>query len=254
MGYGLKWLRRWKENQESDWEAWNRSLCYPLSPVRAKGNLGNVPFNEEGRKKAGLGEEFIRELKLYERSRGRTPDVWVFNPDVEAERVATLRGEKWRCPAKVDELAGELEMTFLLSAAARDDVVVMRKLPGVECRERLAEAGVVVPEAVSFDEVEKLRGRKLGRLRMWGESAEVAAKFGGLDFSQEIELADDAVFSKEMALELREEVDELGGFSGTVCGEVDELKEAVGDGLAKTGRVVVKPVLSAAGRGVEVAG
>ncbi|MDB4437470.1 ferritin-like domain-containing protein, partial [bacterium] len=51
VGHGLKWLRRWKENAQSDWDAWHKRLHIPLSPMRAK---GMAPFNEEGRRKAGL--------------------------------------------------------------------------------------------------------------------------------------------------------------------------------------------------------
>jgi uncharacterized ferritin-like protein (DUF455 family) len=34
---GLKWLRRWKNPGQSDWEAFCRQLKFPLSPQRAKG-------------------------------------------------------------------------------------------------------------------------------------------------------------------------------------------------------------------------
>ena len=39
VGYGLKWLRHWKQKAQSDWDAWHKQLHFPLSPIRAKGCL-----------------------------------------------------------------------------------------------------------------------------------------------------------------------------------------------------------------------
>ncbi len=50
VAHGLKWFRRWKNPDESDWAAFCRQLKFPLSPQRAKGFTLNV----EGRRAAGL--------------------------------------------------------------------------------------------------------------------------------------------------------------------------------------------------------
>ncbi|MEZ5431121.1 MAG: DUF455 family protein [Verrucomicrobiales bacterium] len=81
VGYGLKWFRRWKSPTLSDWEAYQSLLDFPLSPVRAKAT--GAIFNARGRNDAGLDEDFIRALDLYERSRGRTPNVFRFQADAE---------------------------------------------------------------------------------------------------------------------------------------------------------------------------
>ena len=60
MAYGLKWFRRWKNPQESDWDAFCRTLKFPLSPQRAKG----FSLNVAGRQAAGLDEEFIAQLNV----------------------------------------------------------------------------------------------------------------------------------------------------------------------------------------------
>ena len=83
----LKWFRRWKNPDESDWEAFCRHLKYPLSPQRAKGPT----FNVEGRRAAGIDPAFIAELNVYSQSKGRTPCVFVFNPFVEGH-IAHGRG------------------------------------------------------------------------------------------------------------------------------------------------------------------
>ena len=79
VAYGLKWFRRWKNPDQSDWEAFCRQLKFPLSPQRAKG----LTLNVEGRRAAGLDPEFIAELNVYSQSKGRTPSVFVFNPFAE---------------------------------------------------------------------------------------------------------------------------------------------------------------------------
>ena len=79
VAYGLKWFRRWKNPQESDWDAFCRQLKFPLSPRRAKGFALNI----EGRRAAGLDPHFIAELNVYSQSKGRTPGVFVFNPFAE---------------------------------------------------------------------------------------------------------------------------------------------------------------------------
>ncbi len=83
VAYGLKWFRRWKNPGESDWEAFCRQLKFPLSPQRAKG----ITLNVEGRRAAGLDAYFIAELDVFSQSKGRTPNVFVFNPFAEA-RIA----------------------------------------------------------------------------------------------------------------------------------------------------------------------
>lgn len=83
VAYGLKWFRRWKNPDESDWDAFCRQLKFPLSPQRAKG----ITLNVAGRRAAGFDPQFIAQLDVYAQSRGRTPNVFVFNPLAEA-RIA----------------------------------------------------------------------------------------------------------------------------------------------------------------------
>jgi uncharacterized ferritin-like protein (DUF455 family) len=57
--FGWTWLQRWKSEDESAWEAWNRHLAWPLTPIRARG----ASFHRQGRQAAGLDAEFIRLLE-----------------------------------------------------------------------------------------------------------------------------------------------------------------------------------------------
>jgi uncharacterized ferritin-like protein (DUF455 family) len=164
VAYGLKWFRRWRNPRESDWEAFCRQLKFPLSPQRAKG----VTLNVEGRRKAGLDEEFINELSVYSHSRGRTPVVFVFNPFVEL-RIAQGRSFT---PTKhqatlVRDLANLPQ--FL---CRQDDVVLVPKRPSLTFLSAVKQAGFPLPEFVELkgqgiDERSSLRQRKLGGLRPW---------------------------------------------------------------------------------------
>ncbi len=192
VAYGLKWFRRWKQPGESDWDAFCRTLKFPLSPQRAKG----ISLNVEGRRAAGLDPEFIAQLNVYSQSKGRTPSVFVFNPFAEG-RIA--EGKTFNANKHQLQLARDLENLpqFL---CRQDDVVLVGRRPSVEFLSRIKGAGFALPEFVEFMErgsvsrsqsatleteenlptanagkaaaghrpaLRELATRKLGRLRPW---------------------------------------------------------------------------------------
>jgi len=57
--FGWTWLQVFKGRDESAWDAYARSLTWPLRPVKARSRR----FHPEGRRTAGLDEEFIRRLE-----------------------------------------------------------------------------------------------------------------------------------------------------------------------------------------------
>lgn len=59
--FGLTWLRRWKNPDQSDWEAWVQALHWPIRPSKARGQL----FQTDARREAGLTDEFIQRLAGY---------------------------------------------------------------------------------------------------------------------------------------------------------------------------------------------
>jgi uncharacterized ferritin-like protein (DUF455 family) len=164
VAYGLKWFRRWKNPDESDWEAFCRQLKFPLSPQRAKG----LTLNVEGRRAAGLDPAFIAELNVYSQSRGRTPSVFVFNPFVEGH---IAHGKSFTPVKHQARLASDLANLpqFLCRS---DDVVLVAKRPSVEFLSAVKDAGFPLPEFVELrggriDPASSLCQRKLGRLRPW---------------------------------------------------------------------------------------
>ncbi len=57
--FGWRWLRHWKEDDASMWEAFRSQLTWPLRPVKAKGKR----FHRRGRQAAGLDDDFIDRLE-----------------------------------------------------------------------------------------------------------------------------------------------------------------------------------------------
>lgn len=167
VAYGLKWFRRWKNPSESDWEAFCRTLKFPLSPQRAKG----FSLNVEGRRAAGLDPHFIAELNVYSQSKGRTPSVFVFNPFAEG-RIA--EGKTFNATKHQAQLARDLENLpqFL---GRQDDIVLVERRPTVEFLSSIKQAGFPLPEFVEIPE----RG-SLGRSTLAVKSGkQTAAAFEG---------------------------------------------------------------------------
>ncbi|SPE56344.1 conserved hypothetical protein [Verrucomicrobia bacterium] len=164
VSYGLKWFRRWKNPNESDWEAFCRQLKFPLSPQRAKG----LTLNVEGRRAAGFDPQFIAELNVYSQSRGRTPSVFVFNPFAEGH---IAYGKSFTPGRHQSMLARDLANLpqFLCRA---DDIVLLPKRPSVEFLSAVKQAGFPLPEFVEIqaeriDPASSLCQRKIGSLRPW---------------------------------------------------------------------------------------
>lgn len=62
--FGLDWLRRLKQADQSDWEAYTSHLHWPLKAEKAKGKK----FHVEPRRQAGMTEEFIAALQQVEQT------------------------------------------------------------------------------------------------------------------------------------------------------------------------------------------
>ncbi len=191
VAYGLKWFRRWKNPGESDWDAFCRQLKFPLSPQRAKG----ITLNVEGRRAAGLDPQFIAALDVFSQSKGRTPNVFVFNPFAEG-RIA--EGKTFNPTKHQAQLARDLENLpqFL---CRQDDLVLVNEKPSVEFLSGIKQAGFPLPEFVVGQASRlssptgdagfatgkmpvplHLAARKLGSLRPWAWSPDSVELFAPL--------------------------------------------------------------------------
>ena len=168
VAYGLKWFRRWKNPNESDWEAFCRQLKFPLSPTRAKG----IVLNVEGRRAAGFEPAFIDELNVHSQSKGRTPSVFIFNPFAEGY---IAHGKKFSPVKHQAQLARDLANLpqFL---CRQDDIVLVEERPSIHFLSDLKQAGFALPEFIEIHRSAGLRTgapstslvqRKLGSLRPW---------------------------------------------------------------------------------------
>ncbi len=134
VAHGLRWFRRWKDPQASDWEAFVSALGEPLSPARARGRTLDL----EGRRRAGFDEDFIQRIGVYARSRGRQPWVYSFEPGVEALAAGRPLGKA------ALGLQRDLAALPHLLASADDIVLAPPQRPAFLAR--LKEAGLTVPE------------------------------------------------------------------------------------------------------------
>ena len=170
VGYGLKWFRRWKNPELSDWEAYQEQLDFPLSPRRAKAE----PFNMAGRERVGLDTEFIQKLYVYSKSKGRTPGIYAFNPFAEqymAMGPGFTPNKRQACFQKDLEILP----AFLCRA---DDVVLLQKEPRLEHLVALKKSGLELPQFETLErgqiaKASELRSRKIGNFRPWAWSADV---------------------------------------------------------------------------------
>ncbi|MGB0992355.1 MAG: DUF455 family protein [Akkermansiaceae bacterium] len=170
VGHGVKWFRKWKQQGESDWLAFKTSLTFPLAPAKAK---GMAPFNAEGRRLAGLDDDFISQLEVCEQSRGRTPVVHWFNPNAESHAAAAAVGASYT-PSKM-ELTMEQDLELLtLAWCRRDDMALLRERPDNAHLAQLLRAGLNLPEIVTQGELSGQSERKLGGIRPWAWSPEAS--------------------------------------------------------------------------------
>ncbi len=186
--YGLNWFETWRDPAPSLWQAYCDSLNKPLTPNRAKG----IGFNVEGRRRAGLSDEFIAELEIYSRSRGRCPSIYWFNPTCDQE--AGLRARY--TPTKViREMARDLA-SLPMYLGAGDDAILVPERPTVGFLRSIHEAGFAIPEFVTYGDgssgdgssvdgslnvsTTDLADRRLQSLRPWGWSPEGMRVLGPL--------------------------------------------------------------------------
>jgi len=170
VGHGVKWFRQWKEQGSSDWEAFQTFMTFPFAAAKAK---GMAPFNAEGRRLAGLDDDFIARLEVCEQSRGRTPVLHFFNPFAEEELAASMRGEAFTPKKSAAAMEHDVEMV-MLAWCRRDDILVMRELPSHQHLAQLQRAGFQLPE---FKTEHDLDGRKLGGMRPWAWSPVISKRW-----------------------------------------------------------------------------
>ena len=156
--HGLHWFRQWKDPEQSDWEAYQDSLEYPMSPQRGRGP--RAAFNRQGRVLAGLTDDFIDSIEVFRQSGGRPPTVHWFDPSVESELAGG--GDS----LLLEQLGRDLELV-MVAVARQDDIVLVREIPSRDLKKQLIDVGFDLPEFVTLDSRQTLDNRKLHEFAPW---------------------------------------------------------------------------------------
>lgn len=190
--HGAVWFERWREPSVTAFEAWCAVLQPPLTPARGRG----LRFDRDGRRQAGLDEDFIRRVEVAGESRGRPPVVHVFNPSCDHR---WLHGERHPLPAAARAIEEDLETVPALLART-DDCVLVRRRPTPAFLQHLAGVGCAVPDfVVDADPLgpPPLSYRHLAAISPWGWDHDTARRFRAVR---------DRLPSEERALEQRASV------------------------------------------------
>jgi uncharacterized ferritin-like protein (DUF455 family) len=251
--HGVIWFERWRPKIDSLFKEWQSHLHFPMTPARAKG----IKFDSEGRRRAGLPQEFIDELQTHNQSKGRPPRLFWFNPGCEQEVEA--KTGKWSPPKALQDLQADYS-SLLGFLAHESDIVLVKNLPSVAHLKKLAAAGFSFPEFFKEADLNQLKIRKFWSFEPWGWSPTANKLFRPLK-SQLISdrpyhdlsppTANDSVFSKTFASSLRTRL-QLNDPPTLCCTSINEALEAIPFLAQKsaTNTVVLKSSFSASGRGM----
>ncbi|MEM6912004.1 MAG: DUF455 family protein [Verrucomicrobiota bacterium] len=246
--YGWTWFQRLHPPGQDPWESFRSRLQLPLSPARARG-LGR--FNVEGRQRAGLPTPFINEIRIFQQSRGRTSDLYLFNPEAEA----SIPGERDPMAAV---LARDLA-TLPLALASRDDLLLLpsgSQAPS-DWRLELSRLGIAYPEMRAHrDSQDWPAARKLHRVRPWAPAPtlpEILSPWQThLHHPWSWQPAWGELFSKIWFHPLREEWSQSQGRPsfGRILSSKEDLQDYARE-LAEKGHqhLLLKPAFGLAGRG-----
>lgn len=174
---GVRWFQRWSGG-DSLLQAHEACLRPPWTLRRARGR----GFDIEARRAAGLPDDYIAALEAFEASRGRAPVVHLFDPTAELDHAAP---SGFTPDAALRRRITDLEL-LPVAYAARDDVVLVRRIPPPQVRARLREAGLGGAELVATDldaprlDPQALGGRPIARVEPFGWSPTIARRVAPL--------------------------------------------------------------------------
>ena len=256
--HGLHWFRQWKSPEQTDWEAYEASLEFPMSPQRGRAPM--IDFNRDGRLRAGLTEPFIDAIEVFRKSRGRAVSVRWFDAGAESD---VARSVDQKTKSLTHSLTGDLGLVKL-AFAKPDDLLLVQRLPSNRMKKQLMDAGFELPEFVPLGQAQALADRNLHSAAPWAwtptavdlsRSFEAALKHGAPTWQDRDGMFYRKSWSTKQLGEWLADGDQLDYFCGPeVVGEVvrsvEEFDAARVDfetrGFA---HLILKPDLSASGRG-----
>jgi uncharacterized ferritin-like protein (DUF455 family) len=251
--HGVVWFERWRPKTERLFKEWYDTLTFPITPARAKG----IQLDREGRRAAGLTEDFIDELAVHNQSKGRPPKVLMFNPGCESEVEAG--SSAWTAPQSIRQLACDYEslMSFI---AHKHDIVMTTELPSVQFLSTLNAIGFDVPEFVAHADISRLKNRKIDKFVPWGWSPAAKKYFAPLESSLLSPLktpnlgdatSELCLFSKFTAASIREQL-KLDSLPRAYVSELETIDATIENLRKNQGHkaIVFKTPFSTSGRGM----
>jgi uncharacterized ferritin-like protein (DUF455 family) len=172
--HGLVWFDRWRDPNLSQWEGYCDVLAEPLSPGRAKG----IGFNRQGRRRAGLSDDFIDQLEVFAVPRKNCPALYWFNPAAEFHLAPGRSGQT--PPASAQRLADDLACLPMYFCRPGEALAVPQR-PGTAHLRRLQELGFPLPEFIQGQPQSTLEGRRVTAVRPWAQSPDSAEYLQGLN-------------------------------------------------------------------------
>lgn len=238
--HGVIWFNRWRNPNQSEWEAYREQLQMPLSPIRAKGPV----FQTEARLAAGLSADFIETLAHFNSSKGRPPTLFWFNAGWEEELIAAMRMSSTMVQDpvlnKVTETIERDLDALMLFVAKSDDIVWLRRKPSSHYLAGLRAAGIRIPQLVT--QIKDLDHQQLERFEPWGMSRRARHFAASLpvQFRHNDERPDTPIYaSKVWAAHLPES----RSFPVRICRTLTEVRSSLFVGFS-----VIKAPLGASGR------
>ncbi len=256
--HGLHWFRQWKDPEQSDWEAYESSLEFPMSPQR--GRAPKIDFNRDGRLRAGLTEPFVDAIEVFRKSRGRAVLVRWFDAGAESDVEGSV---DQKTKSLTQSLTADLELV-MLPLTKPDDLLLVQRFPSNRLKKQLMDAGFELPEFVPMEQAQMLAERNLHDAAPWAwtpAAVDLARGFeSGLKHEPPAWQARDGMFyrkswSTKRLGEWLADGDPLDCLCGSeVVGEVVDSVERfdvarVDFGNRGFGHLILKPDLSASGRG-----
>ncbi|WDE97078.1 DUF455 family protein [Lentisphaera profundi] len=158
--FGVDWMNKWNKDS-SFWDYYLRHLPTALDPSRAK---SNKYFDMSGRLSAQMDEATILQFKLHNSSKGRSPNIWTFNPGAELESHKIS-------PRKNNTIAEDDLCPLLISLCKKDDILLSNKKISLSTLERFYKLKFPLPENFDFQQIPQLlKKHKPGFIKAWGKS------------------------------------------------------------------------------------
>ena len=263
--FGFQWFKKWSDPELSQWQNYCENLKFPITPMRAKGNV----FHKSLREDLGFDYDYTQRLEVFSQSKGKAPCVHFFNPGCENEYqilpTAPPRPENQTTTAFRKDLD-----TLPLFYSQSSDIILVHREPPLVFLKALKDAGFSLPEfrishSPPLQEVQKIqKQRKINSFSPWGWTPYLLEQSREQNIPNKTpcspqEIRD--IFSKTWSLKLAQKLitqPPLSGLSpiedhGTLFTEISSLEKHLSSWFEKSARpIVVKCPYGFSGQGQKV--